>query len=222
MLERLKLTKTEIDGKRRYALPDGRVVPSVSRVVWETGDYFEPGPPTPEQLVAMRRGSRVHRVAERHLISPGYKSCSVPVLDPDDPISPWVARLAPVFRMIAEPLLIEGVVWSQRGYAGRLDLLARLRCGRTCLIDWKSYESDKQNEILVLDPRLQIAAYANAVRERYGLSVDLGLVACSVQVTNAHRLYWSSERQLGTLYKRFLMRLDDWHAMRARQKRSIG
>jgi hypothetical protein len=56
------------------------------------------------------------------------------------------------------------------GYGGRLDAIARRKNGRLVLLDWKTSNALRD------EYPLQVAAYAQAFKETYGLAVDEAIV----------------------------------------------
>lgn len=99
---------------------------------------------------AALRGTELHRHAER--LSRGE---SVEVSDEQLPLVESAARF--LDEWAAEPVLTEATVYHlAHGWAGSLDLVARLSDGRTWILDYKSGKG------VYADHALQLSAYAHA------------------------------------------------------------
>lgn len=143
---------------------DGRVVPSVTRVL---RDVLPPSWQSSGEEAAwyMQRGRAVHAAAA--LIARDRQ------FDADPAIVGYVAAIRAWWTIARPaPIAIEEPVYSRtHQYAGTPDLVAAIQ-GRRCVIDYKSGSAD-------YTARLQVAAYAmampmpSATRPRLGLIVEL-------------------------------------------------
>jgi len=89
-------------------------------------------------------------------------------------------------------LATEFPVYSKMGYAGTFDCLAQTRDGLT-LLDWKTATKIKDPKY-VGDYYLQLAAYANGIKECYGLTIEKAYIV--VFYTFKQPDYFSMDKQL--------------------------
>jgi len=153
----------------RWYRVDGRLLPSVTSVLglvlrkpglerWRGRHGNEEA--DRQSAEARSSGSAVHRQVEvfnkNILLDPAFTGGEPP------------AYRAWFQANIAEPVLVETVTFSTlHGYAGRVDLVARMRSGRLAVIDIKTVgRFGCYPEYL-----LQTAAYAAALEESHGLAV---------------------------------------------------
>lgn len=204
--------------KQGYRLADGRTLPRVSTIL---ATIAKPGLEAWRQRVGVEEAARVSAVATElgtrvhaacELINRGPLPIGwIPPLD----VAPFADAYAEWFQQhVAEVVAAERVVYSARlGYAGTLDLLARLHDGRLALCDIKTGKS--------VDglARLQLAAYACALEEQGEPPVDTRLVVhlpsnapgtlriVEYDEPERDRLTW---RALVAVYHWWQARKDDW------------
>lgn len=91
-------------------------------------------------------------------------------------LSPYVASVKPVLAQISGVFCLEQFVWHrEQKFAGTLDCCARIG-GKLTLIDWKTTcklpRTDKAIARHLADYRLQVAAYAAALKDARGVQVE--------------------------------------------------
>jgi len=109
-------------------------------------------------------GTRVHNAIDAYIMG------TSPVLDADaekgfNNFMAWIKEQA--LELIAGDTIVASV---QCGYGGRLDAIARKQSGRLVLLDWKTSNALRD------EYPLQVAAYAQAFKETYGLPIDEAIV----------------------------------------------
>lgn len=121
---------------------------------------------------ACKRGTAAHAAIEEYL-----RTKKEP--DVDSPSLPYFESVQPVLGLIEKVLLIEGAVWSPKGYAGTIDAVATIN-GLPYIVDWKTSAKPKKVE-WINNYLLQLAAYAGAANHIYPeLKVNRGIVAIAL------------------------------------------
>ena len=105
-------------------------------------------------------GTRVHNAIDAYIMG------TAPVLDPDaqkgfNNFMSWIKEQD--LELIAGDTTVASVVY---GYGGRLDAIARKKSGHLELLDWKTSNALRD------EYPLQVAAYAQAFKETYGLPIN--------------------------------------------------
>lgn len=199
MPELLRLdAEVEQVGSNRFYRFQERTYPSVTTVLSSTADkkWLEAwkkriGAEEAELIgqEARDRGSAMHEYIEGVLCAPG------------DPCAPdtefgesWMAwATSNLFSASPIPLLVESPVYSTLGFAGTVDAVIQVN-DRIVVYDWKTASKPKQDRY-IYDYKLQVAAYAAAIEELYGVDVDHGEVIIAVpgqpaqQFEVDHRIY---------------------------------
>jgi genome maintenance exonuclease 1 len=164
------------------------------------------GPEAAVQIrsAAAERGSDLHSLIEAHL---GGASVEVP-----ERLMPWWRSVEPFLGRVRKPHLIEGAVYHPTfAYAGTLDLAADCalfpeRGEELVLIDWKTTRAPKTQRTLG-DYPLQLAAYAAALRQSYGLKVERAAICLALPDQPAQIFLYDRRQLLGSwnAWKRRLM-----------------
>jgi genome maintenance exonuclease 1 len=184
------LSRTTVDGKRHYCLPDGRNVPSVTTIL----DRTKPeqarqalqqwrdrvGHERAQQITteAANRGTRMHTYLERYI-----KTNDIG----DFPSNPFAQ---PSWFMAAEVILkgldhvdevwgVEVPVYYSGLYAGTTDCVGMWK-GRPAIMDFKQTNKPKKRE-WIGDYFLQLAAYAAAHNETHGTQINDGVILMACQ-----------------------------------------
>lgn len=183
-------SRTNINGKRHYCLPDGSRVPSVTTIL----DITKPaekkralaewkkrvGTERAQQITteAANRGTRMHTYLE------GYVETGELKAKPSNPFA-WPSHAmanvvieqglskADEFWGSEVPLYFPGV------YAGTTDLVG-VHQGVPAIMDFKQTNRPKKEE-WVEDYYLQLSAYALAHNEVYGTNINKGVILMCVK-----------------------------------------
>lgn len=184
------LERETIDGKRKYATPDGNKLPSVTTILDSTkseesrqallnwrkriGDEKARAITTE----AANRGTRLHSYLERYI-----KNGSIPERG-SNPFS-WPSH------SMAQEIINKGLVnvnefWGTelplffpKIYAGTADC-AGIHGGQEAIIDFKQSNREKKREYID-DYFLQLTAYAEAHNEIHGTKIRKGVIMMSVK-----------------------------------------
>lgn len=216
MLEPLVAEKRIIDGHRRYFFRDNGDIPqpfrqnglpSVTAILHETA--FKP------QLIAWRKRvgeEEANRIARQaairgeaiHKLIQDYVFHNIPPEDVDEDIAPWWNSVLPVLKGVRNPLLIEGPIWHSSGYAGTVDFVGYF--GDTLVVaDWKTSARERPIEY-VGDYFLQVTAYAAALNQRYGTSIEDAAIVIALPDADA-QVYHIDRPVLKKCWARFSERL---------------
>lgn len=124
--------------------------------------------------------------------------------------------------MLGVPVLSETQVFSKKyQYAGTIDLMGRYfssPCtgitatgqGREVLFDWKTSNKLKTKDSCE-DYLIQLAAYANALYETYGITVDSASVCIFYQDTSPD-VFKLGQSDIGVYFDKFLFRLAEFQS----------
>jgi hypothetical protein len=184
------ISRTTIDGKRHYELPDGSAVPSVTTILDRTKPAEERealnrwkksvGEERAQQITteAANRGTRMHSYLEQYVLSGDMKPL---------PTNPYAH---PSWFMAAEVILnglcnvdefwgVEVPVYYSGLYAGTTDCVGIWK-GRPAIIDFKQTNKPKKRE-WVGGYFLQLAAYAQAHNATHSTTIDCGVIMMAAQ-----------------------------------------
>jgi genome maintenance exonuclease 1 len=184
------ISRTTIDGKRHYALPDGTAVPSVTTILdrtkseesrqalenWRRAIGHERAQAITTE--AANRGTRMHSYLESYILSDDMKPL---------PTNPYAH---PSWFMAAEVILkglshvdefwgSEVPVYYSGLYAGTTDCVG-VHQGSPAIIDFKQSNKVKKREHIG-DYFIQLAAYAAAHNETHGTAINKGVIMMAVQ-----------------------------------------
>ncbi len=184
------ISRTNVDGKRHYCLPDGNKVPSVTTILdrtkpQETRDALanwkkNVGEARAQQITteAANRGTRMHAYLESYVMMDDMKPL------PSNPFA------HPSWFMAAEVIMqglvhvdefwgVEVPVYYSGLYAGTTDCVGIWK-GRPAIMDFKQSNKVKKRE-WIEDYFLQLAAYAQAHNDTHGTDINTGVILMAVQ-----------------------------------------
>jgi genome maintenance exonuclease 1 len=184
------LSRTTIEGKRHYSLPDGSKVPSVTTILDRTKPEESRvalanwrkaiGEKKAQEITteAANRGTRMHAYLEHYILQEDMKPL------PNNPFA------HPSWFMAAEVILkglcnvdefwgTEVPVYYSGLYAGTTDCLGVWK-GRPAIMDFKQSNKVKKREYIG-DYFLQLAAYAQAHNHTHGTNIRDGVILMAVQ-----------------------------------------
>jgi len=196
-----KIKRVEVDGKRRYAVPGGPPVASVTTILSATKDQ--------SHLIAWRNrvghakaqeitteaagvGTRMHKYLEDYIDTGVWTETAG-----SNPYAQQAHKMACVVRNEAlthvdeiwgseVPLYVPGI------YAGTTDLVGKYK-GNPAVLDFKQSNKPKKPE-WVYDYYLQLTAYALAHNEVHGTDIREGHVfMCSRDLTYQQFDIWPHE-----------------------------
>jgi genome maintenance exonuclease 1 len=184
------LSRTTLEGKRHYCLPNGDKVPSVTTILDRTkpAEAREAlaqwkknvGEERAQQITteAANRGTRMHSYLESYVLSDDMKPL---------PSNPYAH---PSWFMAAE-IILKGLVhvdefWGSEVpvyysglYAGTTDCIGQWK-KKPAIIDFKQSNKVKKRE-WIGDYFIQLAAYAQAHNDTHGTTIDTGAILMAVQ-----------------------------------------
>jgi genome maintenance exonuclease 1 len=185
------LSRTTIEGKRHYCLPDGKKVPSVTTILDKTkpAEAREAlanwkkavGEKRAQEITteAANRGTRMHAYLEHFVLQEDMKPL------PGNPFA------HPSWFMAAEVILqglqpnvtefwgTEVPVYYSGLYAGTTDCLGLWK-GKPAIMDFKQSNKVKKREY-ISDYFIQLAAYAAAHNDTHGTDINTGVILMAVQ-----------------------------------------
>lgn len=184
------ISRTTVEGKRHYTLPDGSRVPSVTSVLDKTKPEESKkaleawrkriGPVRAQQITseAANRGTRMHSYLEHYVKNDDMKPL---------PTNPFAQ---PSWYMAADVILkgfsninefwgVEVPVYFPGVYAGTTDG-AGLHLNEEAIFDYKQTNKPKSRE-WIDDYFLQLVAYAKAHNEVHGTNIHKGVILMSVK-----------------------------------------
>jgi len=154
---------------------------------------------------ATERGNKLHEAIERRLDGEVWRPTAEWKAE-----HPWRASVEPFVRRIEEVHGIETPVLNSIGYAGTVDLVARVD-GRVTIVDWKTAAKRKAESFLG-DYRLQGVAYLAAWNEmvRHGLIDAPFATHCAIVVAYEKRVaddFWVLPESLPALGREWAQRV---------------
>ena len=177
-----RLTRVEVDGKRRYAAPGGAPVASVTTILDATKDKTHliawrkrVGETKAQEIVteAAGVGTRMHKYLEDYIDTGEW---------PDPGSNPYAQQAHMTATTIKERAMVDvDEIWGSEVplyvpgiYAGTTDLVGQYK-GNPCIMDFKQTNRPKKLE-WVEDYFLQLTAYAIAHNEVHGTDIREGHV----------------------------------------------
>lgn len=184
------MSRVEIDGKRRYATPDGEKLPSVTTILDATKPEESKkalqewrnrvGAQRAQAITteAASRGTRMHKFLE------DYVKTGVISESGSNPYSVQSHRMA--LSIISQGLInctefwgTEVPLYFPKIYAGTTDLVG-MHNGSPAIMDHKQANKLKKKE-WISDYFIQLAAYANAHNEVHGTDIKKGVIFMCTQ-----------------------------------------
>jgi genome maintenance exonuclease 1 len=189
------ISRTTVDGKRHYCLPDGAKVPSVTTILDRTKSEESKqvlanwkkrvGEKQAQEITteAANRGTRMHGYLEMYIQQDELKPL---------PPNPYAH---PSWFMAAEVILnglcnvneywgSEVPVYYSGLYAGTTDCVGVWK-DKPAIIDFKQTNKPKKRE-WIGDYFIQLAAYAQAHNVTHGTSIDCGVIMMAAQPKELH------------------------------------
>lgn len=180
------ISRTSIDGKRHYALPDGSAVPSVTTILDKTKSEEKKqalmnwkrrvGEAKAQQITteAAGRGTRMHKWLENFVID---GQIGTPGSNPYSQQSHAMANVI-IFeglgKNVSEFWGVEVPVYYSGLYAGTTDCIGIWK-GKPAILDFKQTNKPKKRE-WIDDYFLQLSAYALAHNNMYGTDIKTGVI----------------------------------------------
>ena len=185
------ISRTTIDGKRHYCLPDGTKVPSVTTILDRTAPAEKRealqkwrdaiGHERAQKITteAANRGTRMHSYLESYVINDDPKPLpSNPFAHPSWFMAAQII-LEGLLPNVSEYWGSEVPVYYSGLYAGTTDCIGVWR-GQPAIIDFKQSNKVKKREYID-DYFIQLAAYAAAHNDTYGTTINTGVILMAVQ-----------------------------------------
>jgi len=193
---KLQSVTNESSGKRTYATPEGQTYPSVTTVLSEHGreaiaawrNRIGAAEANRISNSAARRGTRVHKLAERYIKNEEIVLDNPLHQDLFDRIRPHLDEIdnirASEYNLYSDYLRL----------AGTVDCIADYK-GKPHIIDFKTSSKPKQRD-WIHSYFMQASAYAIMAEERYGLTIPRLAIIIAVedsdpQVFVEHRDDWA-------------------------------
>jgi genome maintenance exonuclease 1 len=184
------ISRTTIDGKRHYCLPDGAAVPSVTTILdktksRESREALERwkksvGVERAQQITteAANRGTRMHTYLEHYVKTGEMKELPTnPFAQPS-----WFMAAQVIlegFNKIDEIWGVEVPVYYSGLYAGTTDSVG-VHGGEPAIMDYKQSNKVKKREYIG-DYFIQLAAYAQAHNNMHGTDIRKGVILMCCQ-----------------------------------------
>ena len=179
------MSRVEIDGKRRYATPDGEKLPSVTTILDATkseeskkalNEWRKRMGPAKAQAItteAAGRGTRMHKWLENYIKT---GETGEPGSNPYSKQSHTMAHtiISQGLSNCPEFWGTEVSLYFPKIYAGTTDLVG-LHNSDEAILDFKQTNKPKKRE-WIEDYFLQLTAYANAHNEIYGTKIRKGVI----------------------------------------------
>jgi genome maintenance exonuclease 1 len=184
------ISRTTIDGKRHYCLPDGTAVPSVTTILDRTKSEESRqalenwrraiGHDRAQAITteAANRGTRMHSYLESFILNDDLKPL------PDNPFAQpsWFMAAEVILKGLSNVDEVWGTevpVYYSGLYAGTTDCVGVWK-GQPAIIDFKQSNKPKKRE-RIDDYFVQLAAYAQAHNATHGTEINSGVIMMSVQ-----------------------------------------
>lgn len=171
------LTRVETEGSRRYQLPDGSLVPSVTTILSAVKDISHlkewierVGEERANQIKveASTLGTGIHENLENYIHGRPMSGAFM-----EQALAKLIIKKG--FGRLKEIWGTEVSLYSQGLYAGTTDLVAVLDNGLPAIVDFKNSLKPKKLE-WIEDYRAQLGAYAVAHNEMFGTSINQGFL----------------------------------------------
>lgn len=185
-----KISRETVEGKRLYATPDGKKVPSVTTILSATVPEEKKevlrewrdrvGHEKAQQITteAANRGTKMHTFLENYILEGKLAD------KPTNPFS-WASHamadtiIQHGLKNINEYWGVEIPVYFPGIYAGTTDL-AGVHLGSEAIMDHKQSNNWKRED-WIDDYKIQLAAYAEAHNEVHGTKINKGVVFMAVK-----------------------------------------
>ena len=214
------MSKVEVDGKRRYATPDGEKLPSVTTVLDATKSEESKkalqewrkrvGHQKAQEITteAAGRGTRMHKWLENYVKT---GATGEPGSNPYSLQSHQMAQsiIQKGMHKCTEYWGTEVPLYFPKVYAGTTDLVG-LHDGAEAIMDHKQTNKPKKRE-WIEDYFVQLAAYANAHNEVHGTKIRKGVIfMCSA--ANEYQEFIIEGEEFDKWSNRWFERLDKYYS----------
>ena len=214
------MSKVEIDGKRRYATPDGEKLPSVTTVLEATKSEESKkalqewrkrvGHQKAQEITteAAGRGTRMHKWLENYVKT---GATGEPGSNPYSLQSHQMAQsiIQKGMHKCTEYWGTEVPLYFPKVYAGTTDLVGT-HDGAEAIMDHKQTNKPKKRE-WIEDYFVQLAAYANAHNEVHGTKIRKGVIfMCSA--ANEYQEFIIEGEEFDKWSNRWFERLDKYYS----------
>ena len=214
------MSKVEIDGKRRYATPDGEKLPSVTTVLEATKSEESKkalqewrkrvGHQKAQEITteAAGRGTRMHKWLENYVKT---GATGEPGSNPYSLQSHQMAQsiIQKGMHKCTEYWGTEVPLYFPKVYAGTTDLVG-IHDGAEAIMDHKQTNKPKKRE-WIEDYFVQLAAYANAHNEVHGTKIRKGVIfMCSA--ANEYQEFIIEGEEFDKWSNRWFERLDKYYS----------
>jgi genome maintenance exonuclease 1 len=177
-----KISRTEVNGKRRYLTPDGSAVASLTTILDATKDKTHliawrkrVGEAKAQEIVteAAGVGTRMHKYLEDYIDTGVW---------PTPGSNPFAIKAHRMAEQVRDNAMVHvNEIWGSevnlyvpQMYAGTTDLVGLYK-GNPCIMDFKQTNKPKKQE-WVIDYYLQMVAYAEAHNAVHGTDIREGHV----------------------------------------------
>lgn len=166
-----------------------------------------------DQQLNMDRGTTVHSEIEYYLKHGELREAYLmeAIKTKKGVVSPmaYIRGMEALLSRITQVHLIEGCVWSPRGYAGRVDAIVTIN-DEVRLVDWKTADRFKSSQ-QVRDYKIQLAAYCGALNHVYPtLKINKALIVVGVKDSPCQPFY-VNEAEMLNLWQDWLKRLEKFN-----------
>ncbi len=214
------ISRTSIDGKRHYSLPDGSAVPSVTTILDKTKSEEKKqilqnwrkrvGEAKAQQITteAASRGTRMHKWLENFVLD---GQIGTPGSNPFSQQSHAMANVI-IFeglgKNVSEFWGVEVPVYYSGLYAGTTDCIGVWK-GKPAILDFKQTNKPKKRE-WIEDYFLQLAAYALAHNNMHGTDIKTGVILmCSAN--NEYQEFVIEEDEFEHWTNEWLKRVESYY-----------
>lgn len=214
------ISRTNIEGKRHYCLPDGSAVPSVTTILDKTAPAEKKqalqnwrnrvGAVKAQEISteAANRGTRMHKWLENFVLNGAMDS---PGSNPYSQQSHAMANTI-VFHGLANNVSecwgVEVPVYFSGLYAGTTDCIGLWK-GKPAIIDFKQTNKPKKRE-WIEDYFLQLAAYSQAHNNMHGTDIRTGVILmCSAN--NEYQEFVVEENEFDTWSGKWFDRVEQYY-----------
>jgi hypothetical protein len=210
-----KLSRTEVNGARRYTTPDGYALPSVTTILSATKSQESVqalqqwkkrmGEDRAQQITteAANRGTRMHSYLEQYIKDGALKERG------SNPYS-WESHamaeivIAQGLTNVSEFWGIEVPLYFPRVYAGTTDGCG-IHLNQESILDYKQSNKPKKRE-WIEDYFLQLVFYGTAHNELYGTDIRKGVIMMCVKPEVDSKFTITQPPQ----YQEFIIEGEDW------------
>jgi genome maintenance exonuclease 1 len=214
------ISRTTIEGKRHYALPDGTAVPSVTTILDRTKPQEKRealqrwrrsvGEAKAQEITteAASRGTRMHKWLENYVLN---GSIDDPGSNPYSQQSHGMANIIinqALDKHVTEFWGVEVPVYYSGLYAGTTDCVGVWQ-GKPAILDFKQTNKPKKRE-WIDDYFIQLAAYSMAHNNTHGTDIQTGVILmCSAN--NEYQEFVIAQDEFEHWTEQWLKRVEQYY-----------